>query len=91
MNIEPWGEQLIVDPKSRQVTRRPADERDPGIIAADLIAAKPEEGLPEDEPELLALARTAALAGENVLALSYEDGQREKQWAGSPVPGNFFH
>lgn len=89
-NTEPWGEQLAVDPESRQTTRRPADKRDPTIIAADLITTKPEESLPEDEPGLLALTRAAALAGENILALSCEDGQRQKQWAGSPVSSNFF-
>jgi hypothetical protein len=90
MNNEPWGGQLTVDPKSRQTTRRPADERDPAIIAADLTTAKPIESLPEDEPGLLARARAAALAGENILALSGEDGQRQKLWAGSPVPSNLF-
>jgi hypothetical protein len=32
----------------------------------------------------------AALAEENILALSCEEGQRQKLWAGSPVPSNFF-
>src|SRR5260221_511652 len=90
-NTEPWDEQLTVDPESRQTTRRPADKRDPTIIAADLITTKPEESLPEDEPGLLALTRAAALARENILALLCEDGQRKKQWAGSTVPSNFFH
>lgn len=89
-NIEPWGEQLTVDPERRQTTRRPADERDPIIIAADLTTTKPVESLPEDEPGLLALTRAAALARENILALACEDGQRQKQWAGSPVPSNVF-
>ena len=90
-NTEPWGEQLIVDTENHQPTHRPVDQRDPTIIAAELTAAKPVESLPEDEPELLTLAQTAALAGDNILALSYEEGQREKQWAGSPVPSTFFH
>ena len=64
--------------------------RDPANIAADLTTTKPVESLPEDEPGLLALARAAALAGENILALSCEDGQRQKLWPGSPVPGNLF-
>ncbi len=89
-NTGPWGEQLTVDPKSRQTTRCAADERDHTIIAAELTTAQPVESLPEDEPELLAIARAAAHAGENILALSCEDGQRMKQWAGSPVPSNFF-
>ena len=89
-NTEPWGEQLIVDPKSHQTSRRTADERDPAIIAAELTTAQPVESMPEDEPGLLTLTRNAALAGENILALSCEDGQRQKLWAGSPVPSNFF-
>jgi len=89
-NTEPWGEQLTADPERRQTTRRPADERDPTVIATDLTTTQPEESLPDDEPGLLALTRAAALAGENILALSCEDGQRQKQWAGSPVPSNFF-
>lgn len=90
VNTEPWGEQLTVDPEHHQTTRRPADERDPTLIAADLTTTQPEESLPEDEPGLLALTRAAALAGENILALLCDDGQRQKQWAGSPVPSNFF-
>lgn len=90
MNTEPWGEQLTVDPESHQTSRRPADERDPATIAAELTTAQPVESLPEDEPGLLTITRAAALAGENILALSCEDGQRQKLWAGSPVPGNFF-
>lgn len=89
-NIEPWGRQLTVDPESRQATHRSVDERDPTIIAAEIITSKHVESLPEDEPGLVALTRTAALAGENILALSCEDGQRKKLWAGSPVPSNFF-
>lgn len=84
-STQPWGEQLTVDPESRQTTRHPADQRDPMRIAADLITANPEESLPEDEPTLLTLARTAARAEANVLALLCEEGQRQKQWAGSPV------
>jgi tetratricopeptide (TPR) repeat protein len=87
---QPWGEQLTVDPESRQTTRRPADQRDPTRIAADLITANPAESLPEDEPTLLTLARIAARAEVNVLALLREEGQRQKQWAGSPVPGSLF-
>src|SRR5260370_39122552 len=45
-NTEPWGEQLTINPESRQTTRRPADERDPAIIAADLTTTKPIESLP---------------------------------------------
>jgi hypothetical protein len=90
MNTEPWGEQLTIDPERHQTTRRPADERDPALIAVDLSTSQPGESLPEDEPELLALTRAAALAGENILALAREDGQRQKQWAGSPVPSNVF-
>jgi hypothetical protein len=89
-NTEPWGEQLIVDPESHQTNHRPADQRDPTIIAAELTSAKLVESLAEDEPQLLALARAAALAEENILALSCEEDQRQKLWVGSPVPSNLF-
>jgi len=89
-NTEPWGEQLTVDPETHQATSGRADERNPALITADLIASTPEESLPQDEAGLLALTRAAAPAGKNVLALLCEEGQRPKQWAGSPVPSSFF-
>jgi hypothetical protein len=46
--------------------------------------------LQPDNP-VLALAHIGAHAGANVLALLREEGQRQKQWAGSPVPGSFFY
>jgi hypothetical protein len=45
----------------------------------------------QPDNSVLALAHIGAHAGANVLALLREEGQRQKQWAGSPVPDSFFH
>lgn len=89
-NTEPWGKQLIVDPEHPQTTLSQADEHDPAVIAAELVASTPEAGLPEDEPGLLALTHAAATVEKNILALLEAKGQRPQQWAGSPVPSSFF-
>ena len=82
--VAPWGQSLIVDPDTREVTQSVEDTREVDAIAADIVASK---GL--DAAELVAdeLARWEALVART---WPPEPGPRSRLWAGGPVPSNRF-
>ncbi len=82
--VPPWGESMVVDPQTQQVSTTAADLRSTLEIAADLIASR---GL--DERELIAdePARWAVLV---TRAWPPTPGPRSRMWAGGPVISSRF-
>lgn len=93
VNHSPWGEQMTVDPDTNNLQTRPADERDPAIIATEILTASLENDNLKDVPILLKLVQELATAKDSGQPIGLFDtaGQRQRQWAGSPVPSNYFH
>jgi len=82
--VAPWGESMVIDPDSRQVTSAPPDERPVEEIAEELAATpvlEPNE-LAADEPE-----RWQALVAR---VWPLEPAPRARLRAGGPVPSNRF-
>ncbi|HEU4326314.1 MAG TPA: hypothetical protein VFS21_24450 [Roseiflexaceae bacterium] len=79
----PWGEQLRFTPERHETYTHPADTAPVEQIAARVAAATPDADALADQEELVALVRRVA-------PLLPPDGQRERQWAGSPVPSARF-
>ncbi len=79
----PWGEQLRYNPERGETFTQPADDAPVEQIAARIVAAAPDAEALADREALAALVRRAA-------PLLPQDGQRERQWAGSPVPSARF-
>ena len=82
--VAPWGEQLVVNPDTKEVTPRAPDPRDAEAIAAELVASPrlDAEDLSADEP-----ARWAALVART---WPLDPGPRSRLWAGGPVPSSRF-
>ncbi len=90
VNYEPWGERMGIDQK-QQMVMEPADERDPTVIAGEIVAATLEPGILDDLPALIKLTHAAAATtGEAAPGLLCAGGRRKKQWSGSPVPSSRF-
>ncbi len=91
-NVPAWEGGLIVKDAKEVVE----DERDesqtepPEVLAARLLKAQLEPEALDDLPALLALARAAAAQGDAAQGALWSAGNRNKQWAGSPVPGSRF-
>jgi hypothetical protein len=82
--VAPWGQSLLVDPDTREVTQSPADARDIEAIAADIVASV---GLAGAELVSDELARWETLVARVWPPLP---GPRSRLWAGGPVPSNRF-
>ncbi len=82
--VAPWGQSLIVDPDTREVTQSPEDARDIATIAADIVASAGLDAaeLVADEP-----ARWDALVAR---VWPPAPGPRSRLWAGGPVASNRF-
>lgn len=88
-NAAPWGERLVVDPKTQEATQAPPDDRATGIIAEEIVAAKLEEQQTKDVSVLVALAKADADA-EHAAGFRRDHGRRRKLWSDSPVKSASF-
>jgi hypothetical protein len=82
--VPAWGELLVTDPATQQITRQPADEREVEVIATEIVASA---GLEAAELAADDLARWDALVD---ATWPPEPGVRSRLWAGGPVPSNRF-
>jgi hypothetical protein len=82
--VPAWGELVVTDPTTQQITRQPADEREIDVIAAEIIASA---GLRAGE-----LAPDDLASWDALVAATWppEPGVRSRLWAGGPVPSNRF-
>ncbi len=80
--VPAWGEKLTA--LETEVTREPADTREPAVIAAEIIAGA---GLDPDETAQDDLAHWDALVA---ATWPPAPGRRSRLWAGGPVPSNRF-
>lgn len=83
--VPPWGESMVIDPDSREVTTAGPDERSPEAIAEALLASP---GLGADDLVADDAAQWAALV-ERAWPPP-PGGMRSRLWAGGPVPSSRF-
>ncbi|GAB4198475.1 MAG: hypothetical protein OHK0022_17880 [Roseiflexaceae bacterium] len=80
----PWGERQVgFDPERDETITKAADTAPVEQIAARVVAATPDPQAMAEREALVALVRRVA-------PLLPQEGQRERQWAGSPVPSALF-
>jgi hypothetical protein len=90
-NAPPWGEQMVIDPATHEVTRATAPPAPPAERGAQVVQAELPPDALADLPALLALARAAArLRGEHGPGALRGQGLRLRQRLGSPVPSSSF-
>lgn len=83
--VPAWGEMIIADPTTHDVTREPEDTREPEAIAGDILASP---GMDAEETASDDPTRWQAL-----VAATWPPpapAPRARLWAGGPVPSNRF-
>jgi len=78
----PWGEGIVVDPATQQISSGAPDTRSIDEIAAAISGSLPDEDLGADEPE-----RWARLVAQ---VWPLQPAARGRLWAGGPVPSARF-
>ncbi len=90
-NVSPWGEQLAVDPVTRETKTLARDNAPPDFLADRLLASTVEPSALRDLDALDRLARAIeTLSGDHAAGLFRSYGPRRRQWSGGPVPSNRF-
>lgn len=90
-NTSPWAPHMRVNPETNKTEETPPREGSIEDLAAEVVQSQTEPGTLDDVPALVALARAAAgVEGEHGPGGLRSDGNRRRQWSGSPVPSNRF-
>lgn len=92
-NVAPWAERSVVDGKTGEAQRTPADESPPEIIGARIAALSIPSAELGDRDTLAAFAKACSKvtrAGEPATSALREQGLRPRQWTGGPVRSNRF-
>jgi len=90
-NVSPFGERRRVDPETRQMVSIPPLAGSIAEVAQQVSTAEMRPAALDDLPTLVALATAvSALPQSDLIGGLAQSGQRERQWAGSPVGSNRF-
>ncbi|MBC8162002.1 MAG: hypothetical protein H7Z42_12365 [Roseiflexaceae bacterium] len=86
----PWGARLQAGPEQGTTVTVPADAARAEEIAARVASAVPERDDMADDEELAAFLQAVLEQASATMMALRQDGEREHQWAGSPVPSSRF-
>ncbi len=88
---DPWtGGSLRSDPDTQEIVPAPPDERDADTLAAEILAAVPEEGVSSVELISQVARAMRPLPAQHQPGFLRSEGMRLRQWAGGPVLSNRF-